>query len=47
MTTSGRLIMRPLRRVIAFGERFAHAYDLWSRLGFAWSRAWQIAGTWQ
>lgn len=39
--------MRTLRRLRAFGERFAHAYDLWSRLGFPWSRAWQIAGTWQ
>lgn len=39
--------MRHLRRLRAFGERVAHAYDLWSRLGFPWSRAWDIAGTWQ
>jgi hypothetical protein len=47
MKAIARLIMRPLRRAGRFIARARHAFDLWNRLGFAWSRAWNIAGTWQ
>jgi len=40
------MIRRHLRRAATFVERTRHAYDLWSRLGFPWARAWAIAGTW-
>ncbi len=42
-----KALRRTLRRTGAFVGRTRHAFDLWNRLGFAWSRAWQIAGTWQ
>lgn len=40
-------LRRLARRAGSLAERLAHAYDLWSRLGFPWTRAWRIAGTWQ
>lgn len=35
-----------IRRARAIGTRVAYAWDLYSRLGFPWRRAWEIAGTW-
>lgn len=40
-------LRRTLRSARRLPSRTRYAWDLWSRLGFPWSRAWQIAGTWQ
>ena len=42
-----KAIRRTIRRAAWFVERFAHAWRLYSRLGFPWAQAWRTAGTWQ
>lgn len=39
-------VRRAAYRVRRLSGRARHAYDLWYRLGFAWDKAWRIAGTW-
>ena len=41
--SAARNAVRGARRLTG---RTRHAYDLWYRLGFAWSHAWRVAGTW-
>jgi len=39
-------LRRHIHRARRLSGRTAHAWDLWYRLGFPWTHAWRIAGTW-